>query len=182
MKYTLIPLVLCSLFSSCTEDTTVTPDTQEASGTTTPAVAIPADLITTTALSTPISITDAKKKITVGDDITITGRIGGRKLPFLSKKAAFLLMDDKKAIACDVGEDDHCSMPWDFCCEKKETILAAAALIQVIDEKGTVLPTGLKGYGGLAAGDHVSITGTIAQKSTAEAYIINASKIYKIPQ
>jgi hypothetical protein len=129
---------------------------------------------------TPISVVEAKS-LAAEKDVVVKGKIMGHRHPFVDNRASFLIGDPEKLVSCEVmGEDDHCSVPWDTCCEPKETIQHNTLNIQVVDQDGRVLKTGLKGKGGLIELAHVVVKGKLALTSTPEATIINAEVIQVI--
>ncbi|MBK1882732.1 hypothetical protein JIN85_09915 [Luteolibacter pohnpeiensis] len=113
-----------------------------------------------------------------GDAVTISGRVMGRKFPFVDGRAAFVLGDPEVITACNDMPDDECETPWDACCETKEAISKATATIQILGEDGRVLKTSVKGNHGLKELSSVTLTGTLDQSSTPEALVINASSLH----
>ena len=112
-----------------------------------------------------------------GDKVTVSGKIMGSPSPFVDGRASFIIGDPKKLTSCDLNEDDPCEKPWDVCCEDTKDIAAETLNIQVTDENGKVLKTGLKGINGLKELSEVIIEGTVAANSSADAMTINASAI-----
>ena len=125
-----------------------------------------------------ISITTAKAQLKAGQPITIKGRIGGRVDPFISGRAAMIIADSEAITACDAMDDDHCTTPWDFCCEDKNAVAQATALVQVVDNNGQVVKNDLKGLGGLQPGSYVVVEGTIDQQPASDNLVINAKHIF----
>ena len=128
------------------------------------------------------SIVDAKRSVRPGEQVTIRGRIGGRRDPFVAGKAAFLLTDGEHVQACDaMGDDDHCSTPWDYCCEPRQKRAEAAAMVQIVDGEGFPMNETLNGVNGLAAGQNVVVVGTVAPGSNGDMYVVQAQGIYQQP-
>lgn len=125
-----------------------------------------------------ISVTAAKVSTKPGDAVVVQGRIGGRAKPFITGRAAFLLADPDAIVACDAMPDDHCDVPWDFCCEDPSAVAKATGLVQITGADGRALKQDINGLGGLTPGSFVVITGTIATQATADNLIINAETIY----
>jgi hypothetical protein len=67
-------------------------------------------------------------------------------------------------------------VPWDYCCETKEDITANSATIQIVDAKGQVLRTDLKGRRGIKELSELVVTGKVAV-AEAKALVINVSSI-----
>ena len=77
-----------------------------------------------------------------GDTITITGRVGGAKDPFVPGRAVLTLVGEELP-ACNENPDDRCAIPWDYCCEL-EKMKENKALVKVVDGKGTPVAKGAK--------------------------------------
>ena len=112
-----------------------------------------------------------------GDEITISGKIMGTESPFVSGRAAFVLGDTETLTPCNEQPGDECKTPWDVCCETSEEIKAGTATIQIVGADGRVLKENLEGTGGLAKLAKVTVTGKVAEGSTADALVVNATAI-----
>jgi hypothetical protein len=111
-------------------------------------------------------------------DVVIVGRIGGRVEPFVSGAAMFLITD-AKLLSCDqMGDDDHCKTPWDYCCEPRDSLLANTATVQVVDEDGKPLALGLKDVSGLKPLVTVTVVGSVAAREEGGTLVVNAKQIY----
>jgi hypothetical protein len=113
-----------------------------------------------------------------GDSVTLSGLVMGREKPFVDDRAAFVLGDPEVLKHCGEIPGDECDTPWDVCCESAENKRIGTATIQLVGEDGRVLRQGLKGVGGLSELSRVTLTGTVAETSTAEALVINAASIH----
>lgn len=130
----------------------------------------------------PVPIPTIRQTAQPGDTVVLDGRIMGVMEPFVEGRAVFVLGDDDTITSCnEMGTDDHCPTPWDACCDPKEVLRAGVATIQITDDAGKVLKTGLKGSHGLKELSRVKIAGTIAPQSSPEAMIVNAATIYVYP-
>ena len=112
-----------------------------------------------------------------GDTITVKGWIMGNKSPFVEGRAAFILGDPEVITACSERPGDGCKTPWDNCCDDAEDIQRATATIQVVNEDGRVLKEGIEGVEGIEKLSKLKVTGTVAEGSTSENLVINASAI-----
>ena len=123
-----------------------------------------------------LPVEEVKKTARVGDTVTISGRVGGSKNPFVDERAVFTLVGPGLP-ACSDNPDDKCSEPWDYCCESKADIAAHSATIQVVETDGRPAAVGLKGAHGMKELSSVSVVGT---GGTAEGpnLVVNATKIY----
>jgi hypothetical protein len=91
----------------------------------------------------------------------------------------FVLGDEGTLTHCDAMEDaGNCRTPWDTCCDTPADRATGTASIQVLDPEGKVLGRGLKGVGGLQELSRVTVLGKVADTSTAEAFIVNATHIH----
>lgn len=113
-----------------------------------------------------------------GTEVLLTGLIMGAVNPFVEGRAAFILGDEATITPCDAKDDDHCSRPWDTCCDPIAARIAGTVTIQVLDANGHVLKQGLKGVNGLKELSRVTVNGTVADNSTKEAFVVNANAIH----
>ena len=112
-----------------------------------------------------------------GDEITVSGRIMGNSEPFVEGRAAFILGDPELLTPCNEIPGDSCETPWDCCCDTKEDKKAGIATIQITGSDGRVLKQGLEGVGGLAKLAKVTVTGKVAEGSSADSLVVNATAI-----
>ena len=126
-----------------------------------------------------VDVGEAKKSVKEGDAVTIRGRIGGRAKP-MSENVALFIMMDPAVPSCAEGDDDHCPVPWDYCCETPETIMANSATVQVMGDDGAVLPVSLEKQAGLEPLDEVIVVGTVGPRPSDGALVIYANGLYKV--
>jgi hypothetical protein len=79
--------------------------------------------------------------------------------------------------ACSDTPGDECETPWDNCCDSPEDKKRGTATIQIVDADGRVLKEPVEGVGGLANLATITVTGTVADGSSADLLIINAKAI-----
>lgn len=128
-------------------------------------------------VATPIP--EARTQRKPGDEVLLTGLVMGVRKPFVEGRGMFVLGDEGTLTHCNAMDDaGHCSTPWDTCCDSPGDRAKGTASIQVLDEGGNVLAHGLKGVGGLQELSRVTVLGTVADTSTAEAFIVNAVGIH----
>jgi len=139
---------------------------------------LPPSLFSLAKIENATDITEARKAggIKVGDEVVLRGRIGGAKAPFVAGRAIFTLIG-RGLKACNENPDDHCAMPWDYCCETREAILANTVTVQVTDEKAQVLRTDMKGRQGLKELSEIVVVGKVAV-ADGKAVVVNATKMY----
>ncbi|MGD9688398.1 MAG: hypothetical protein AB7Q91_00310 [Phycisphaerales bacterium] len=126
-------------------------------------------------------VSEARKSGTlkVGDKVVLRGRIGGSRQPFVAGRAVFTLMG-RGLKACNENPDDKCSRPWDYCCETREDILAHSVTVQIVDARGQILRTDMKGRRGLKELSEMVVVGTIAL-ADGKAVVVNATAAYATP-
>lgn len=125
-----------------------------------------------------ISVVEAKKQVKKGEKVVIIGDIGGRALPFIEGRAAFILADETNIISCDKRYGDNCKTPWDYCCEDPKKIRESILLVQVLNNQGQVIKESIKGFSNIKELSKVIVVGTYDDSSTEGNVIINASGIY----
>ncbi len=138
-------------------------------------------ILATTPTGTTQEIHLVRKTVKPGDEITIGGKIMGNEKPFIDGRAAFTLGDPAILTSCDEIPGDSCSTPWDACCDSKELKLEGLATVQVVGADGRVLKEGLEGVGGLANLAKVTVSGQVAEGSSPESLVVNATAIQVNP-
>lgn len=123
------------------------------------------------------SIVAVRASAKPGEEVTIKGRIMGSASPFVSGRSAFVLGDPQVITACSDNPGDGCETPWDACCNTPEEKKKGTATVQIVNAEGRVLKEPLEGVGGLAKLAKVTITGKVAEGSTADLLIVNATAI-----
>ncbi len=122
-------------------------------------------------------IGEAKQNAQQGEQIVLRGRIGGRVKPMTEGSPAFVMMD-ASIPSCADKEDDHCSIPWDYCCETPETIAANIATVIVVDESGNPVSSELTSAG-LEPLDEVIVVGTVDARPNQSVLTIRATGIHR---
>jgi hypothetical protein len=176
MKYTTTCLTIAAiaLFASCRKESTVT--TAPASTASNPSPAL-LQILNTAPTGNPTPIHTIRTTAKPGDEITINGKIMGNANPFVEGRSVFILGDKEILTACNAIEGDECETPWDNCCDSKEDKKRGTATVQVVDADGRVLKEPIEGIKGLAKLADVTVTGTVAEGSSADLLIINAKAI-----
>lgn len=136
-----------------------------------------AEILAAVPTGEPKAIHEVKNNLKPGGDVVLTGRIMGGVRPFVEGRSAFMLGDPSILTPCNEIPGDSCETPWDVCCESPEDKKRATVSVQIIDTAGRVLKHGLQGVGGLDHLAKVTVAGKVAEGSSQEAVIINASAI-----
>lgn len=142
--------------------------------------AAPAAWLLTSAPADPAAVTEAKSTAAEGDTVTVRGRIGGRITPITSDSAVFTIVDLSLPHCGQMGMDDGCETPWDYCCEPKDNITASSATVQIVDANGNPLATDPIAAG-LHALDEVIVVGTVGPRPNTDILTIRATKVYRNP-
>ncbi len=142
--------------------------------------ALPAELFAAASLAGAEDIGAAKEHATVGTELTVRGRIGGSKEPFVSGRAALTLVTMEGLTSCkDLGED-HCPTPWDYCCETREQLVRNTLTVQVTGPDGRPLRASLEGVHGLEPLAVVEVHGTVSSRPNADVLVLDADRIHVV--
>jgi hypothetical protein len=125
--------------------------------------------------ATPIS---AARELAPGTDVILSGKVMGNKVPFVDALGVFILGDTEKLAPCSCS----CPTPWDACCNTIDERVQATATIQILDEAGAILTHGVKGINGLKELSSVTVSGTVADNSSAAAFVVNAKAVHIEPE
>lgn len=169
---TCLALATAALLASC--------DKKETTVSTPVASAPSAELATVLAASPtgePKSIHLVRTAAKPGDAITVSGKIMGNEKPFVAGRSAFILGDPEVLTPCNEDPADKCTTPWDVCCDSPEDKKRGIATIQVVGADGRVLKEPLEGVSGLVNLAAVTVSGKVAEGSSADVLIINAEAI-----
>jgi hypothetical protein len=123
-----------------------------------------------------VGVAAARQSSGDGDDIVVTGRVGGQSKPFVDGMAAFLIVDPSLS-PCPASEG--CPTPWDYCCQPDETA-ARRAMVKVVDDQGKVVAEDARPLLGLKELAAVVVRGT-AQRDEAGNLTVLARGVYVEP-
>ncbi|MEX0320594.1 MAG: hypothetical protein AB3N63_00395 [Puniceicoccaceae bacterium] len=169
---TLLALGMVFTFTACSKqgETAVAADSDaQSTG--------PSQFLLDSVPESPPGVIEAVQDANAGDAVVFTGRVGGVRDPLMKEFAAFVIADEIVVFCDEMGDDGHCSMPWDACCEDPAKVSAARAFVQFVDESGAPRPVNLEEAIGLAANQNVIVKGRLAPDSTPENRIILAEGI-----
>lgn len=122
-------------------------------------------------------VVETKKSASVGDLVTVRGRIGGSPSPIVADRAMFTLADLGMKTCAEI-EGDACKTPWDYCCEPATEIANRSLTVQVVGGDGKVAHLSLEGLGGLKPMAEVIVTGKVAKKRSDKLFIVDAAQVY----
>ncbi len=118
-----------------------------------------------------LSVSAAKLTAVEGQTITVVGRIGGRVEPLSADSPAFVIVDLEVPHCGEMGEDDHCATPWDYCCEPTDNLRANSATVQILGDVGPVA-------GGLEPMDEVVVVGEVGARPSPDVLTIRATGVH----
>ena len=123
-------------------------------------------------------LAEVKKDAKVGDQVTFLARVGGRGKPFVEKQAIFVAADPSLKSCELIAEEDHCPVPWDYCCENGALLRNGMATIRILGEDGRPLGVNVKGAGGLQAAKFIVVQGTVSDRNDEGLFIVDAGRIW----
>ncbi len=138
----------------------------------------PASFLLDSEPSGATSVQEAKLSAREGETVVVRGRIGGRMTPISSDSPVFTIVDLEVPYCGQENETDQCPTPWDYCCETPETLRAAAATVQLVDESGGPLEVDPLGEG-LGALDEVVVIGTVGPRPSEDVFTIRATGVHR---
>lgn len=111
-----------------------------------------------------------------GDTVVLRGRIGGSQSPFVEGRAVFTLVG-RGIKACSDVPGDRCPRPWDYCCATREEVLANSVTVQVVDEKGQPMRSGMKGRRGMKELSELVVVGKVSAVS-GQGVVVDATGMW----
>jgi hypothetical protein len=109
-------------------------------------------------------------------EVTVVGRIGGAKNPWVDNMAAFTIVDPSLKACSDIP-GDNCPEPWDYCCESSDTMKTHTVAVKFTDEKGSVVPADARKLFGVEPLQTVVIHGKLQKDKSGKTAVI-AEKMY----
>ncbi len=162
---TLIPISLAFALAACTAEVSTDVETNaDASAKASPLESpwlteAPSGAVEVAALRSLESDADVVVRGDVRDHSTIPGK-------------AVLMVYDHALDSCDeMGDDDHCQTPWDFCCVDDDDIAKASVLVE-FRKDGSIMDGDLKGFHGLDYLSDVVVTGKLKLDDAGNATIV----------
>ena len=122
-------------------------------------------------------LTEVKAESKVGDKVMFEARVGGRSEVFV-KDVAIFMAADPRLVSCDQRPGDHCSVPWDYCCEDSTLMKAGTATIQIMNDVGTPYAVSAENQGGIKPLKTVVIQGVVSAKDENGVFVVDANNIW----
>ena len=141
--------------------------------------ALPAGLVLSSAPADAKTVTQVRTAAKDGDEVVMRGVVAGRVDPIAENRAILTLLDPSIK-TCDKMQDG-CKTPWDACCESQDVLTSNTATVQVVDEKGAVLKTGLASVPGLKPLKEVVVKGKLKVSPDGKAAVVDATGLYVAP-
>jgi hypothetical protein len=128
--------------------------------------------------SEPADAKPVAQAIGADDDaeITVVGRIGGAKNPWVDDMAAFTIVDPSLKACSDIP-GDNCPEPWDYCCESSETMATHSVAVKFTDGNGSVVPADARKLFGIEPLQTVVIRGKLQKDDSGKTAVI-AEKMF----
>ena len=139
---------------------------------------IPAAFFTKNRPEEAPDLTAVKTASSIGEEVTFLARVGGRVAPFVDGVAIFTVADPSLESCELMGEEDHCPVPWDYCCEPRESLTAGSATIRIMGEDGRPLPASAQGAGGLAPARYLVVKGVVSDRNEDGLFVVDAERIW----
>ncbi|MAB83093.1 MAG: hypothetical protein CMJ24_06615 [Phycisphaerae bacterium] len=174
LKFLMTVLFASSMLLGCDGERS-----EEPAETTAPAaVAIPADTFLTSRPTDAQDLLAVKNTAAIGDDVTFLARVGGRVKPFVESQAIFVAADPSLKSCEIISDDDHCTVPWDYCCEDGQLLREGMATIRIVDAEGRPIRMNANGAGGLEPAKYIVVRGTVSDRNDEGLFIVDASGIW----
>lgn len=135
-----------------------------------PASNVPETFFVAVAPPSPKSVSEVVASAKEGDQVVVTGRVGGAHKVFVDDYAAFSIVDAKLR-ACSDNEGDKCKTPWDYCCESPETMAANALSVELVAD-GKLLKANPRGFHGLDLLKTIVVQGKVAKDSAGNVRVL----------
>jgi hypothetical protein len=121
-------------------------------------------------------VLEVRKDARDGDEVTIVGRIGGSRKPFVAGRASFTIVDPS-LVPCSDREGDSCPTPWDYCCDPKDKLAQATASIKFVDDRGKTIEQDAPALLGVKELQTIVVRGK-ARRDEGGNLIVLAEQIY----
>jgi hypothetical protein len=122
----------------------------------------------------PRQVNAIRDKAKDGEDVFVTGRIGGQENPWIKDVAVFSIVDTSLK-SCDQNPDETCPTPWDYCCEAD--VAKSTLLIKFTDETGKLIKQDARELLGVKELQTVVVQGKVKRDKNNNVSLM-ASKIY----
>jgi hypothetical protein len=139
------------------------------------ASALPEALFLSQAPDGIVDIQSLKASAKEGDEVVVRVVVGGTTDPIVAGRASAAIIDASVDNPC-LSEDDHCPIPWDYCCTPQENRTANLATLRITDDTGSVLKAELTTR--IKPLTTLVIAGTVGPRPDEQVLTIDAQGIY----
>jgi hypothetical protein len=105
-----------------------------------------------------------------GEQVAVTGRVGGAEKVFVDGYAAFTIVDPRVE-PCGASKMDDCPTPWDYCCDSPEVMAANALSVELV-ANGKPLRANARGFHGLDHMKTVVVVGEVARDEAGNVRVL----------
>ncbi|MGH7126969.1 MAG: hypothetical protein ACREJB_16050 [Planctomycetaceae bacterium] len=120
-----------------------------------------------------LGVGDVRESSEDDESVTVIGRIGGSREPFVEGVAAFTIVDP--AIPHCAAEEG-CPTPWDYCCAQ-DKVKDNITLVKIVDDQGRPVTKDAKALLGVKELSTVVVQGK-AQRDEAGNLTVLADKVF----
>lgn len=131
---------------------------------------MPAALWSATPIADPREVRDLREAGKDGDAVIVRGT-----LQDFGELSTFRLVDDALLDCTEMGEKDHCSEPWDYCCADPDELQQLTVNVEFLED-GLPGEWSLSGQNGLDRLSEVVVAGTL-RKDEAGNLRIEATRM-----
>jgi hypothetical protein len=138
---------------------------------------LPAGLVLNEAPANARNVADVVKDAKDSDEVVVTGKVGGRKDPFVAGRAVMTVVDVNQQ-SCKEIEGDSCPTPWDYCCVPQSLLQPNLATVQFVGADGKPLKADFTSVNGLKPFSEVVVKGQVRREADGKSVVINATGLY----
>ncbi len=173
MKHQSLAALLCAaalLTTGCEKK--ATEQTSDSSG------AATASWLLASAPADAMPVGEIKQTAAEGDAVVMRGRLGGLREPISEGSPVFIVVDPAIPSCAEMGEEDHCPTPWDYCCEPRDSLTANSATVQLVGADGVLLETDVAAS--LEPLDEIIVVGTVGPRPSPNVLTIKATAVHVV--
>ncbi len=143
-----------------------------------PASNVPESFFVATAPPAAKPVSEVVASAKNGEQVVVTGRVGGDRKVFVDGYAAFTIVDAQIA-PCGKDKMDDCPTPWDYCCDPPDVMAANTLSVELMAD-GKLLKANPRGFHGLDHLKTVVVQGRVAKDEAGNVRVL-ASGIHVMP-
>lgn len=117
----------------------------------------------------PLEVNELLGEAEDGDEVVVSGRVGGEKDPWVEGLAMFNIVDSS-LVPCNEIPDDKCPWPWDYCCDPN--VAASRTLVEIVDKNGKTVAEDARRLLSIAELQTVVVKGTARRDKDGNVTLI----------